>query len=150
MATTNSRSTYAQVGGGAKAMHAEELLVVVRHEMGMAARVTDPLVLNNINIECYTSYTWGEETAIRLVTDNNRKAREVLMKSGFEVQEHSIALWYMDNMPGALGKATAALAHACVDTYCTYMTTVPNAHTTIVAFSTNDTYKTINILNELS
>jgi hypothetical protein len=131
-------------------MQSEELLVVVRNEPGMSVRITEPLVRNNITIKCFTSYAWGNEAAFRFVTDNNWKAREILLKSGFNVQEHSVALWYMDNMPGAFGKAAAALADGHVDTYCSYMTTAPNAHTTIVAFSTNNTYKTITILNEIS
>ena len=54
--------------------------------------------------------------------------------------------WKVQN---TLGKATTALANACIDTYCSYMTTSPNTNDTIVTFNTNDTAKTINILNEL-
>lgn len=154
MATKNGKTTYTKVrttsARNAKAKEGEELLVVTRNEPGTFARLTEPLDRNNIAIECFTSYAWGNETAFRLVTDNNRKARDVLAKSGFNVQENAVTLWYMDNSPGALCKATKALAKASIDTYCSYMTTMPNSQTTIVAFNTNDAHKTLNILNEIA
>lgn len=150
MTTTTGRTTYNKTNrtsGSAK--RSGELLLVLKNEPGTFARVTTPLARNQIHIECFTAYAWDNEVAFRFVTDNNKKAREIWTQAGISVQESPVALWYTDNDPETLGKATTALAKACIDTYCTYMTAAPNTNNTIMAFNTNDTTKTINILNEL-
>ncbi len=126
-----------------------ELLVVTRTGVNTNAGITVPLSKNNINLECFTSYVWGTESAFRMVTSNNRKAQEVLRAQGYEVQESPVALWYTTNEPGTYTKAATALANANINTYCSYSTTVPGSDATIIAFNTNDPTRTIDVLNHL-
>ena len=149
--TTTGKTTYTKTTntGRHRAKRSGELLLVVKNEPGTFARVTGPLARNRIHVECFTAYAWGDEVAFRFVTDNNSKAREIWTEAGMNVQECPVALWYTDNDPKSIGRATNALAKACIDTYCSYMTAAPNTNDTIVAFNTNDTTKTINVLNEI-
>ena len=126
-----------------------ELLVITRNELGAFARITTPLAKNSINIECFTGYEWSGEAAFRLVTSNNRKARELLKAEGYNVQENPIVLWTTPNTPGQLRNATTALAEARVNTYCSYSTSLPNTNTTVVAFGTTDTDRATEILKRL-
>ena len=96
-----------------------------------------------------SGYAWGNEVAFRFVTTDNKKAYEIFTKEGFNVEEHPVALWYTDHNTKTLGRATTALKNACIDTYCSYMTWNPETKRTIVTFDTNDTNKTINVLNEI-
>lgn len=152
MASTTARTTKrttSTTGKSGTTRRADELLVVTHSEPGLFAKVTNPLGRNNINIECFTAYEWGTEAAFRIVTDNNKKARDVLRSAGFTVQENSVALWYTNNEPGNLMKATNALATAHINTYCSYSTAVPNSDSTVIAFNTNDTNRTIEVLNRI-
>jgi hypothetical protein len=153
MTTTTGKTTFTKTGNttGCNFMTkcGNELLVVMRNETGAFANVTGPLARNNIHVECFTAYAWGNEVAFRFVTDNNNKAREIWTNAGYTVTESPVAIWYTDNNPTTLGKATTAMATACIDTYCSYMNAVPNTDCTVVTFNTSDTNKTINILNDI-
>jgi len=123
-----------------------ELLIVAGNDDCRYTDITTPLTRNNINMECFTTYRWGNETAFRIVTSDNRKARELLKFAGFEVQEHPVTLWYTKNEPGRFNKAADALARANIETYCTYSTSSSSDDTMIIAFDTNDTAKTSEVL----
>lgn len=151
--TTTGRTTFTKsgrnTGGNWKAIRSDEILVVTYNSPGTFENMTNTLGRNNINVECFTSYAWGNEVAFRFVTDNNKKAREIFANAGYNVQEHPVVLWYTEYNPNTLGRATTAFRHACIDTYCSYMTVSPDTNNTIVAFDTNDVNKTINVLNEI-
>ncbi len=144
--TTTGKSTTTATTKSTTARKTDELLIVTRNDYGTLARVTNPLNKNNINIECFTAYEWGNEAAFRIVTDNNRKARDVLRSEGFNVQESPVAIWYTTNEPGRLVKAATALANAHINTFCSYSTMVPNSASTAITFNTNDTNRAIEVL----
>ncbi|MBN1282553.1 MAG: hypothetical protein JXA24_02125 [Proteobacteria bacterium] len=126
-----------------------ELLVVARDTSTNYTNITTPLTRNNINLECFTTYKWGSETAFRMVTNDNRKAREVLRSAGYEVQETPVTLWYTRNEPGRFNKAADALTKARIDTYCTYSTAVPDSNLMLIAFDTNDANRTSEVLSRI-
>ncbi|HPQ80438.1 MAG TPA: hypothetical protein PLZ86_01805 [bacterium] len=126
-----------------------ELLVITGNELGAFARMTTPLAKNRINIECFSGYEWSGEAAFRIVTDNNRKASELLRREGFNVQENPVVLWTTENTPGQLDSATVALAEAKVNTYSSYSTNTPGSTTTTVAFGTNDADRASDILRRV-
>lgn len=125
-----------------------ELLVVTKTGPGILAKLVAPLAQNNINVECFTGYEWGTEAAIRLVTNNNRKARELIAKAGYNVQESATVLWETPNSPGVLRKAASALAEQKVNIFCTYATG-DTGKTSKVAFTTSDANKTADTLERL-
>ena len=151
--TTTGRTTFTKVmknaGTDWRAMRTDEILVVTNNTPGTFETMTTTLGRNNINVECFTAYAWGNEVAFRFVTNNNNKAREIFINAGYNVQEHPVVLWYTNNNPNTLGRATTALKNACIDTYCSYMTVSPDTNNTIVTFETSDVNKTVNILNEI-
>jgi hypothetical protein len=126
-----------------------ELLIVTRNELGALSRVTGPLAQNNINIECYCSYDWGNESAFRFITNNNKKAREVLTKAGWNVQENPAVLWTAPNKPGVLRRATSALSEMRINIYASYSIAQPGESTCMVAFTTSDPVKTMETLNRI-
>lgn len=126
-----------------------ELLIVTRNERGALARAAASLAQGNVNIECYTSYDWGNESAFRFVTSNNKKARELLTKAGWNVQESPTILWNAPNKPGTLRKATSALAEMKIDIYASYTATEPGGPTCTIAFTTSNPDKTAETLNRL-
>lgn len=137
------------IRGTGSARKAGELLVVTKNELGALSRITTPLARNKINIECFTGYEWGGEAAFRFVTDNNRRAGDILRGEGYNVQETTVVLWQAANVPGQMKNATTALAEAKVNTYCSYSTALPDSNTAVTVFNTSDADRTLNILNKL-
>lgn len=126
-----------------------ELLIVTRNEIGVLARMLAPLVQNNINIESFCGYDWGPESAFRLITNNNKKAREILAKAGWRVQESQTVLWDAPNKPGMLRKIASALAEQKINIFASYSTAQPGESTCTVALTTNDPDKTLETLNRI-
>ena len=126
-----------------------ELLIVTKNELGSLARITAPLAKNRINIECFSGYEWGTEAAFRLVTDNNRKAGELLKNEGFSVQETPVVLWQTGSTPGKLHDATVALAEARVNTYSSYSTTLTGTREATAVLNTSDATKTMEVLKRI-
>lgn len=125
-----------------------ELLVVTVNGPGVLARLTAPLAANNINVDSFCGYEWGKESAIRLVTSNNKKARELLSKAGYNVSESTVVLWSVPNKPGLLRKAASALAEQGVNIFCTYATGEPGK-TCNVSFATSNPDKAVATLEQL-
>lgn len=132
-----------------KVTKSTELLLITRDELGTFARIATPLADQGINIECFTGYEWGTEAAFRIVTNNNRRAAEVLRGAGFPVQESPIVLWTAENRPGQFKAAATALAEARVNTHCVYQTANADSPTAVVAYNTNDPDRTMDILRRL-
>lgn len=126
-----------------------ELLIVTRNELGALAKITTPLARNNINIECFTGYEWGGEAAFRFVTDNNKKARDLLKAAGYNVVEGPVTVWQMSNTPGMLMAATTSLAEANVNTFCAYSTASADDKTVIAVFNTNNSDRATDVLRKV-
>jgi hypothetical protein len=132
-----------------KARKMTELFVMTPNTLGSLTRITNPLTKNGINIEGYCAYEWGKEATYRIITDDNSKARTVLSKEGFAVEENPTVLWEINNKPGFLKKATEALSTNKINIFCSYCTTMVGGKKTATAFTTNDADKTATVLNNL-
>lgn len=127
-----------------------ELFVIMPNSLGSLTRVTYPLQKNGINIEGYCAYEWGKEAAYRIITDDNKKAQTVLANEGFNITENPTVIWETNNRPGALKKATEALASENINIFCSYCTTMAGGKKAATAFTTNDVDKTFNALIRLA
>lgn len=132
-----------------KAKKTTELFIMTPNTLGSLTKITNPLTKNGINIEGYCAYEWGKEAAYRIITDDNLKARTVLSKEGFAVEENPTVLWEINNKPGFLKKATEALSAAHINIFCSYCTTMVGGKKTSTAFTTNNAEKTFTVLSQL-
>ena len=125
-----------------------DLWVITPNELGALAKLTMPFKTNNINIESFVCWEEKNNAHFRLVTSNNKKAKELCTQAGYTVKEEPIILWTTSNAPGRLNAATTALAEAKINTSCTYACSTGPGETT-VAFYTNNPDRTREILNKL-
>lgn len=127
-----------------------ELFIVMPNSLGSLTRVTYPLQKNGVNIEGYCAYEWDNEAAYRIITDDNKKAQLVLANEGFNITENQTVVWETNNKPGALKKATEALANNKINIFCSYCTTMAGGKKAATAFTTDDANKTFNTLISLA
>ena len=147
--TRRTTSTTSKTTASTATTKTSELLVVTHNSVGAFSSITSPLTRNKINIECFTGYEWSGEAALRIITDNNRKASELLRNEGFTVQESPVVLWNTKSSAGTITNAMNALANANVNTYSTYATTNATTKNEVVVFNTNNPDTTINVLKGL-
>ncbi len=146
---TTTKKVSPKKATSSKTTIASELIIVTTNKLGAFARLSEPLTKKKINIECYTGYEWGGESAFRLITDNNVKAAKVLRAEGYFVEENPVCLWQTANTPGKVAKATVALENANINTYCTYTAAYPTVKNGTIAFNTSDVMRTAEILNNV-
>jgi hypothetical protein len=67
-----------------------EIVVKSRDEVGILSKVACAIAEGRVNIKSICGYGVDGEGHIRVVTDNNERAMELLNKSGFEAGEHDV------------------------------------------------------------
>jgi len=132
-----------------KAKKTTELFIMTPNALGSLTGITTPLQKHGVNVEGYCAYEWGNEATYRIITDNNAKARQVLTKAGFCVEENQTIVWETNNKPGMLRKATEALAVKNINIYCSYCTTMAGGKKAATAFTTNNPDVTLSTLLKL-
>ena len=68
-----------------------------------------------MNILGVSAGACGEDCLIRLITDDNRKAKDVLATNNFTAEDENVVLVDLPHRPGMLKQVTKALAHKGID-----------------------------------
>ena len=127
----------------------KELVVSCKNEVGALARATMPLKQNNINIECLVCYQEGSNNAkLHFITNNNKKAKELLTNNKLNVTENEVVCWTTPNTPGTLSAATSALAEGKIDIQYCYTSAPQHSDAQCVVFCTNNNTKANEILGK--
>lgn len=124
---------------------AGELKVVADNKPGMLARVTAPLAEARININAFCAYGSGKKAEFLFITADNAKAKQNLIRAGFETTERDVIVVETSNEAGTLFRASQQLAQADVDLDYCYATAGTQGNTWIV-FSTKTIEKAMNVI----
>jgi len=89
---------------------------------GGFAKIAEVLGNANINIEGVSGVTSNNNGVIRLLVNNESQAEELFNSSGFDFTTEEVLLLNLDNRPGALSRATAALFEENVNLFSLYLT----------------------------
>ena len=95
----------------------KQLSVLVENKVGGLLKVTHVLYENNINIKAIASFDSPEFTIMRMVVDDEEKAKDTLTKAGFMVTVSEVLAVEMKNKPGSLNTVLDIIANngLCVD-----------------------------------
>lgn len=89
---------------------AKQLVFSVTDRVGLLADFTGALAQAGVNILALCAYASGRKATFMMVTDNNRKATEVLKKNGVKkIASEQVLLVKVQNKPGALNKIAEKL-----------------------------------------
>lgn len=69
-----------------------EIIVTVPDKVGVLSRISTVVSENNANIQAICGYAVDGMAHVRLLTDNNEKARDSLHRAGFNATEHDVIL----------------------------------------------------------
>lgn len=122
----------------------KELVVVVLNKIGVLVDMSKILADHGINIEAVAGYTKDNEAKIMLVTDDNLRAKDALIQSGYKnAQENPVVIIKLENKPGALKNITARLASNNIDIKYIYGTTCSSECPARLILSTDDNEKAL-------
>ena len=94
----------------------KEIVVTVSNRIGILADMSKILADHGINIEAVAGYSTSNEARIMLVTDDNLRASDALIKSGYKgARENPVLVVELEDKPGALRNITTKLAAENID-----------------------------------
>ena len=105
----------------AKASKVKQLFFSLPNNVGLLMEITEALAKAKINVEAICAYAWEElDASFMMVTDDNTKAKKVLLKMGAKVDVEDVIALEVPNKVGELHKATKKIAFAGIDIYFLY------------------------------
>ncbi len=122
----------------------KEIVVTVANKAGILANMSKILADHGINIEGVAGYAQNNEAKIMIVTDDELRAKEALVKAGYKtIKEKEVVVVELVNKPGALKGITAKLAEEKIDILYTYGTACPTGCPARLILSTSDNEKAL-------
>lgn len=98
-----------------------EITVMVENRVGALADVCEALGGVGVNIKSISAYGVGGKGLIRLLTEDETTAKNVLEKAGFRISLGDIVTVKLRDRPGELAKVARRLATAGVDVESLYI-----------------------------
>jgi hypothetical protein len=122
-----------------EAKHGKEIVVKVKNRTGLLFDLFKLLSETGVGILAVNGAVSGDDSVIRLVTDDNRRGREALAAKKYVVHEEEVILVRLPHKPGILKRITEALVLEEIDIRLLYATAfVEQEECLLVLHTSND------------
>ena len=125
----------------------KQLAIFLDNRPGTLARVCEALAEHKINIYAISTSDTIDQTVIRMVVSDYRKALKLFEEHGTLVVEDDVVMIEGDNKSGALAKIAHKLSAAKVNIEYAYCATPPNAKKGLLVLRVKDAKKALKALN---
>ena len=98
-----------------------EITVVTENKVGALATVCELLGGVGVNIRAISAQAVGDKGVIRLLTEDETSAKNVLERSGFKISMGDVVTVKLKDRPGELAKVARKLAVSKVDIESVYI-----------------------------
>jgi len=98
-----------------------EITVITENRVGALADVCEALGGVGVNIKAISAQGVGETGIIRLITEDETSARNILERSGFRIMVGDVVTMRLRDRPGELAKVARKLAVSGVDIESVYI-----------------------------
>jgi hypothetical protein len=106
-----------------KAQMGKEIVVKITNRIGVLADLAQILADRGVNLLAIDAYALAGQAFIRLVTDDDLRAKDVLGEHGYKPQQEDVVMLTIPHKPGMLHRVTEILAEAGIDIHHVYVTT---------------------------
>lgn len=69
-----------------------EIVVTTPDKLGVLSRISTAITDSHVNVTAICAYSTDGVAHLRLITDDNETARDVLYKKGFDTTEHDVTI----------------------------------------------------------
>lgn len=121
----------------------KELVVVSTNKVGALSKIAAALADHGIDILAISAQAAGGVALINLVVDEALRAKDLLAKKGYKVQENSVLLVEVKDKPGVLMRLTRKLAAKKVDILNIYGSAPASYGPCVLVISTDDNQKAL-------
>jgi len=127
----------------------KEIVVTVMNRIGVLADIARILADHGINIEAVAGYAMENEANIMLVTDDNLRSLDALVKAGYKAaKENPVLILDLENKPGSLKLVSQKLASENIDLKYIYGTGCASNCPAKLIVSTNNDEKALLIFKK--
>jgi hypothetical protein len=132
-----------------EARQGKEIVVTVNNRIGLLFDISKLTSEKGISILAVCSVATGPESVIRLVTDDNLRAKELLNASGYVAEEERVITAELPHKPGILKRITQALALEEIDIRHLYATALVGQEKCLVVLHTSNDEHALARINRL-
>ena len=126
----------------------KELVVKVRNEIGVLANLTKLIAEKGVNILAANAWVEGSDAIMRLVTDDNLRAGDVLRAKSYNPREQDVVAVETPHKPGLLRHLTEKLANAGIDLHHLYASATGQQDQCLIIFACANNDRAVVLLNE--
>jgi len=119
-----------------EAKHGKEIVLSVKNEIGLLFELSKLLSEKGIGILAVYGTVCGEECTIRLVTDDNLRAKDALTDKGYPAREEDVILVEVLHKPGMLKRVTEVMAAEEIDIHHAFATATEDQEKCLVVLHT--------------
>lgn len=125
---------------------AMQLTLGLENKPGQAAKLGAALKRAKVNILAVSVVDSADVCAVRLVTDNNAKAKQALTTAGLKTTQQAVLTLTLCNEPGAFADAAEKLAKAGVNIDYFYGSVTKTAMEGLIVFGVDDLDKALKVV----
>ena len=131
-------------------MRVEQISVFLENKAGRLAEVARILAEAGINIRALSLADTSDFGILRLIVNDNNKAREVLKERGFTVGKTEVVAVEVDDRPGGLHRILDVLFRANVNVEYMYAFVQQSGSNAVIIFRFDNPDEALNILKQNS
>jgi hypothetical protein len=129
---------------------AKEFTVTVPDKPGALGKFCLALGQHGVNILAFQSYVEEEESLARFVVDDPAKAMDVLRGQNANFEQDYVAVAYLENRPGMLGRAALCLGDHKVNINYSYYGNDPATQKQMLVFGVDQVTKASKLLDDFA
>jgi len=129
-------------------MKVEQISVFLENKPGALAEVTRILGEAEVNIRALSLADTKDFGILRLIVNDNEKAKEVLGRRGFTVRKTEVVAVEVPDRPGGLAEILKILAAAQINVEYLYAFVQQSGENAIIIFRFDETDRAIAVLSE--
>jgi hypothetical protein len=129
---------------------AKEFTVTILDRPGALGSFCSALGKHGVNILAFQSYVEEGESLARFVVDEPEKALEVMREQHAVFEQDDVAVAYLENRPGTLGRAAEFLGEHKVNINYSYYGSDPARNKPMLVFGVDQVTKAGKLLDELA
>lgn len=131
-----------------KATRAKEVVIKVTNRIGILADLAKFVADRGVNLLAVNAAVCGDQAVIRLVTDDNLRADDILREHGYSPHEEDVIMLMIPHKPGMLHRVSEILAESMIDTHHIYATSTDTEGQCCVVLHTANDDQALVKLNE--
>jgi hypothetical protein len=129
-------------------MKVEQISVFLENKPGALAEVTRILGETGVNIRALSLADTKDFGILRLIVNDNEKAKEVLVQKGLTVRKTEVVAVEVPDRPGGLADIMKVLAEARINVEYLYAFVQQSGENAIIIFRFDETDRAIAVLSE--